>query len=98
MFVVILRYLVSPETMDLHRPAHWEWLDRYYAKGVLIASGPQIPKTGGCILARGVTRRELEDILREDPFSLHHLAEYQIFEVDVTKAAPDFVGLLNKMS
>lgn len=41
-------------------------------------SGPQVPRTGGVILARGVTREELEQILTEDPFYQASVVTYQI--------------------
>jgi uncharacterized protein YciI len=63
-------------------------LDRYYQSGHLIASGPQVPRTGGVILAKASSRDELVKIFAEDPFVKQGYAEYQYIEfIPVKKAA-----------
>ena len=95
MFVVILRYLVSLDQIEPYRPQHIEFLDTYFAQGVFIASGGQVPRTGGMILAKGSSRLEIEAIVKQDPFFLEGLAEYQIFECAVTKKIPAFADILS---
>lgn len=88
MFAVILTYTQPLEVMDKLRPPHLDFLDKYYAKGVFLASGRQTPPVGGCILAKGVSREELEEILKEDPFHTENAATYQIVEFSPNKFAP----------
>lgn len=85
LFVVILTYIVPLEQIDLYKAQHLEFLDHYYSKGVLIVSGPQVPRTGGVLLAKCSSREKLEQILAEDPFAINGLAEYKIHEFEVTK-------------
>ncbi len=85
MFVVVLSYTKPIEDIDRLRPVHLEFLDRYYAQNVFLASGRQVPLKGGVILAHGVGRAELEAILREDPFYTEQVANYEIIEFDATK-------------
>lgn len=80
MFVVTLTYVKDLESVDRLIPAHIEWLERQYSAGVFLASGRRVPRTGGIILANGVTREELEDVLQEDPFNKAMVAEYEIIE------------------
>ena len=94
MFIIILTYIVDTPTIDLHRPAHLEFLDKYYANGIFVASGRQTPLTGGVIIARNTDKTSLEKILSEDPFAIHNLAEYQIYEFTPTKYIPAFKELL----
>ena len=94
MFIVILTYKVNTATIDAHRPAHIEFLDRYYASGIFVASGRQVPLIGGIIIARNTDKMSLEKILSEDPFAIHNLAEYQIYEFTPTKYIPEFGELL----
>ena len=92
MFVVSLNYLVPIESADRHMPAHMAWLEKHYEAGVFIASGRKVPRTGGVILARG-DRAVVEQCLREDPFTVHNVAEYQIIEFLVSKTAPGLEAL-----
>ena len=63
LFVVILRYIVPIEIIIEQRDEHVIFLDKYYAKGIFHASGPQIPRYGGMILAKASSREELNRIL-----------------------------------
>jgi uncharacterized protein YciI len=93
-FVIVLRYLVPIEDIDPHRPKHLEFLDEHYKAGRFIASGRQVPASGGVILARGSSRKEIEDITKNDPFAIHSLAEYQIFEFVPNKYSKEFEGVM----
>lgn len=88
MFVIITRYLKPLSEMEKVTDAHRSFLDRYYQSGHLIASGPQVPRSGGVILAKASSREELVRIFSEDPFVKQGLAEYQYIEfVPVKKSA-----------
>lgn len=97
MFVIILRYVVEKDIIEPHRPAHREFLDKYYAKGVFHASGPQIPIYGGTILAVANNREELQELIKEDPFYIEKCAEYNIFEFTLFKKSAAFENFLNSL-
>ena len=80
LFVIILRYLVDKNEINLYRDSHIEHLLKFYESGNLLLSGPQTTGTGGVILARGKDREEVESIIFLDPFYSNKLAEFQIFE------------------
>ena len=84
-FIIILRYTAPLEKIDAFRAAHLEFLDDGYAKNLFIASGPQVPRNGGVILAKCATKDALQTVLASDPFALHHLATYEIIEFTPTK-------------
>ncbi|MGE4350260.1 MAG: YciI family protein [Candidatus Berkiella sp.] len=96
-FVVILRYIVPIESIDAHRPAHLSFLDDLYAKNVFITSGTQNPRSGGIMLAKAESRAALKAILAEDPFNIHHLAEYQIIEFTPTRYSEKFKAILDEV-
>jgi uncharacterized protein YciI len=85
MFVVKLTYTKPIENLDELRPIHLKFLDIYYEKNIFIASGRQVPAIGGVILARGVSKKELENILQQDPFYIEKAATYEITEFSVNK-------------
>lgn len=95
MFIVSVTYLQPLEVVDSHLEAHLAFLDTYFAKGVFIASGRKVPRTGGYILARNVSRDELEAILAQDPFKCNQVASYEVTEFSPNKTAPEFAQLLN---
>ncbi|MDX1923834.1 MAG: hypothetical protein SFT91_01145, partial [Rickettsiaceae bacterium] len=50
--------------------------------------------TGGVILAKSVSRVELENILSQDPFATGGLATYEVIEFTPTKWSKEFEGTL----
>lgn len=70
LFVVILEYIAPIQKVDSHLLPHREYLDRYYQSGHFLASGSQVPRKGGVILAQAKNKKELGQILQQDPFSI----------------------------
>lgn len=95
MFIISVTYQTPLEVVDSHLPAHIAFLDRYFAAGTFIAAGRKVPRTGGMIMARNVTRPELEAIIEEDPFKTNGVAAYDITEFSPNRTAPEFALLLN---
>ncbi|MGX9523012.1 YciI family protein [Vibrio mediterranei] len=94
MFIVSITYISEMSQIDKYLDAHIEYLDRNYERGVFIASGRKVPRSGGIILARARNRSELEEILNDDPFKIHNLADYELTEFVPTKAASEFSSLI----
>jgi uncharacterized protein YciI len=85
MFVVTLDYIASLSEIDAFRPAHLAFLTHGYDSGLFIASGPQVPRNGGIILAICSTKEVLWKTLEKDPFMLNNLATYKIIEFEPTR-------------
>jgi uncharacterized protein YciI len=93
LFAVILTYTVPLDKIDEVRPQHLQFLDEYYKQGIFIASGPQVPRTGGVIIACAESKEILEKILHQDPYAIRKAAQYQIYEFSANKYTP----LLNSL-
>ena len=93
MFLIDVRYVVPLEEVDEALADHVAFLKENYARGVFVVSGRKMPRTGGIILARNVSRAELDDILGKDPFRQRGLATYQVTEFVASMAAPDVATL-----
>ncbi len=93
MFVVSLSYKVELDKVREHLEPHLQFLDKYYALGKFIASGPKVPSTGGVILVNACTKEQIEKIVTEDPFYIEGLADYTIVEFNPTKVANGYEGL-----
>jgi uncharacterized protein YciI len=89
MFVIELDYKADLAQIDAHMRAHVRFLDKYYASGHFLVSGRKVPRDGGIILAVGTDRREIETIIREDPFHAHGLADFRVIEFRVSQRADD---------
>ncbi len=94
MFIVLLRYVKPIEVVESLVQEHRDYLDRHYAAGHFVASGPQVPRVGGAILVQGLSRPELDAVLAEDPFHREQVAQYEVVEFDATKVASGFETLL----
>lgn len=98
LFIVSLTYKKELEDVEIFIDKHVCFLDKYYKQGKFIFSGRKNPRTGGVILAYNITRMELELILKEDPFWINQIADYDIIEVAVTKYAEAFESFIKKGS
>ncbi len=91
-FVIESTYLAGLEQIDAKLAAHRAHLETGFRAGMLLASGPQEPRTGGMILARARERREIEEFLARDPFALAGISRYRVIEFEPVKQAPLFAG------
>ncbi|QYF85726.1 YciI family protein [Brevundimonas sp. PAMC22021] len=95
MFVVILRYLKPIEAVEAKTAEHRAWLEQHVQSGLLVATGPMVPRTGGVLLARGGgTREALVALLRDDPFQVHGIADYEVIEFAPGKYHPAMAEFL----
>lgn len=87
MFCVIGTYIKPIEEVDAALPEHYQFLDKYFAKGIFMLAGRQIPRNGGIILCQTASRAELDAILKEDIFYQQQIMAYQVVEFIPTKSA-----------
>jgi len=96
MFIVLLTYKTSIQEVDKYLQSHREFLDYYYKQGLLVASGPMKPRTGGVIIAATQDRDYLESILKQDPYHLAEITDYQLIEFTPVKHCDEIKGLIQK--
>lgn len=80
LFVVDLAYTADLDQIDPLLDPHVAFLERCYASGHFLASGPKVPRTGGVILATATHRAEFEALLEDDPFKQQGVAQYTVTE------------------
>jgi len=88
MFVLELTYTAPHDAVDAVLPAHVDWLDEQYEKGVFLASGRKNPRDGGVIIAVAEDRARIEEIAGGDPFVAAGVCAYRVTEFAATKTAP----------
>jgi uncharacterized protein YciI len=94
MFIIDLNYIVPLEELDAHMADHVKFLRKYYKKNVFLASGRKVPRSGGVILALADSKEAVEEIISEDPFYKHELAEFAITEFLTSQYHPDLKEFL----
>jgi uncharacterized protein YciI len=81
-FIILINYIESVQIINEIRPRHRIFLETAYEKGIVLFSGPQVPRTGGLIAARGGSLDEVKSFFEEDPYQKERAAEYQFIEFE----------------
>lgn len=95
MFIVSITYKVELSVVDSHIDEHIAWLESYYEADKFVASGRKVPRTGGIILVNATEVDEVNLIIKDDPFHIAGVANYEITEFIPTMAAKDFEAIKN---
>lgn len=94
MFIVNLNYRVPLEQLDAHMSEHMEFINACYKQNIFLTSGRKVPRTGGIIIATGLSKDELEAVMAKDPFCRYKLAEVTITEFLNSQMHPAFRKML----
>ena len=94
MFIVLLTYKKPLDTVEKYLASHRSYLDDGYRNNILIVSGPQNPRTGGILISQLNDKLKLEEFLKQDPFLIHGIADYQIIEFIPTKHHKNFQSFM----
>ena len=79
--LALLRYRKPMEDVLKHVEAHRAYLASLKAKGLLLASGPLDPRTGGALLLRvpdDAVHATLDSVRDGDPFTRAGVAQYEL--------------------
>jgi len=91
--LAIVRYrLPIAEVPESLREAHRTYLRELKKQGLLIASGPFKPHSGGAFLLRvpdDSGAEALDQIRDQDPFTTHKIAQYELLPWDVKTGVED---------
>ena len=79
-FVVEIIYKAPIEKIEELTPIHSEFLQTGYKSGMLLVSGPKVPRTGGIVIAKASSMEELAEFFKNDPYSLNDVADYSFIE------------------
>jgi uncharacterized protein YciI len=94
MFIIQLTYITSISEVDKYLQAHREFLDYHYKQGLLLASGPMKPRTGGIIIATTNDKAHLVEVFKQDPYYLAEIAEYKFIEFTPIKHRDELKELI----
>ncbi len=81
-FVIEINYLVPTDQLLEVTVEHRAFLQTGYQDGILLYSGPKVPRTGGMIVARAETAEALIDFFHNDPYQRKGVANYRFIEFE----------------
>lgn len=91
-FIVEVIYRVPFEKFGDAVAEHRRYLERGYEKGMILFSGPQVPRLGSMLVARAESAQELADFFENDPYLTRGLAEFRFIQFDPTRYQPSLAG------
>jgi uncharacterized protein YciI len=97
MYLLVSRYTAPRERVEELVPAHREYLRRHFEAGHFVVSGRRVPWDGGVVVARGLSREELDAVIAEDPFAQADAAETEVVAFEPLFAAPGLGQLLETL-
>ncbi len=86
--IVEITYLAPLEKIDEVLPEHRAYLQTGYDSGMLLASGPMTPRTGGIVVARAESIDAVKAYFEADPYRLRGMADYRFVEFSPVKHQP----------
>ncbi|WP_250633989.1 YciI family protein [Pinirhizobacter soli] len=84
-FIVSLTYKVELQEADKVFPEHIAYIEKFHAAGKYIISGRREPRIGGVLIATNCSREEIEEIVRNDPYYLKGVADFEIIDLIPTR-------------
>lgn len=95
MFFAMLTYKQSLEKVDEYLEEHKLYLDKNYKLKNFIFSGRRNPRVGGVILINRTSKDQVMKIIKEDPFYIHDIADYELIEFTPSKYDEEFSRFVN---
>ncbi|MFO7695337.1 MAG: YciI family protein [Vicinamibacterales bacterium] len=90
--LAIIRYRRPLEEVLVHHPAHRAYLGELKARGVLVASGPLEPRSGGALLLRvpdDAVEATLDAVRDGDPYWKAGVGQYELLPWNVRTGRDD---------
>lgn len=95
MYVVDLAYKTSKDAIEPHLQSHLAFIKKYIEDETFLAAGPKSPRSGGVILvSEKLSRSQLDELLRQDPFYKFGIAEYTVAEFSANHHHPALGAIL----
>jgi uncharacterized protein YciI len=89
MILINLEYKAILDVIDEHLENHRAFLRTGYEQGVLVSSGPKIPRTGGIILGNFSNLQDAKEFMSHDPFVQNGLVDIEYVEYNEVMSALD---------
>ena len=85
MFVVFLRFSDNKSKAGELMEEHNKWIKSGFDNGIFLLAGSLQPGLGGSIFAHNISKAELEEKVKTDPFVSENVVRAEILEIDPKK-------------
>lgn len=96
MFIVLLKFADNKSKAPQFMSQHNEWIKNGLGKGIFLLTGSIRPGLGGVVLAHGVSKQTLIEIINEDPFVSEGVVSVEIIEISPGQATEPLKFLLEE--
>ena len=79
-FLIDIEYTADMDAVMAQLDAHMEFVKAGFASGDFLVAGRKMPRSGGVILARGVSKEAVEALAQSDPFATSGVAQITVTE------------------
>jgi uncharacterized protein YciI len=94
-WLLLSRYVRPLAEVDALRADHLAHLERQRAAGHFVLWGRLVPPSGGFVVARGLDRAGVAEVLAEDPFTTGGVARWDVHELALTGGLPALLTVLS---
>lgn len=79
-FIVAINYSAAFTEIEPIVPSHRQHIQAAVDAGIILLSGPRVPRTGGMVIARAESESVIQNMIDQDPYKIAGVAEYQVIE------------------
>src|SRR5512135_1996509 len=83
-FLIHMTYTKPIEIVQEYTDRHRAYLRTKFDEGILLFSGPRVPRIGGVIFGKAEDVSVIEQMIAADPFKTNGVAEYEVIEIAPT--------------
>ncbi|MEP7234766.1 MAG: YciI family protein [Ignavibacteriota bacterium] len=80
-FLINIHYAVPLEKVVEATPEHRAYLKTQYDAGIMLFSGPKVPRTAGVLFARAEKTEVIDAMIAADPFNKLGIGNYEVVEI-----------------
>jgi len=80
-YLINITYVAPLEKVVEITPEHRAYLKTQYDAGILLFSGPRVPRTAGVLFARAEDASVIDRMIAVDPFKTKGIGDYEVIEI-----------------
>lgn len=82
MFIILLKFTENRGLAPQFMEAHKQWIKKGFENNVFLLAGSLEAGQGGCLLAHGESRLNIQQYVSEDPFVVEGVVTAEVLEID----------------
>ncbi|MDR8105000.1 GTP cyclohydrolase [Burkholderia cenocepacia] len=98
MFVVLVRYIQPEAVVERFLAEHRAFIESCYEAGYFVVSGGGANGDPGVIIATGLSKNALREVLKRDAFCLNSVATHEILEFHGSRARDSLAAEMMRSS